>query len=108
MMLRPIISSIFSMSASSSGATEAAGVVDEHGDARIVLQFCLHFRQVRLVVEVRHDGSDMPSAGGGEARSQRFEWRLAARHKDEIVSPFCETVCIDSSDAPRGAGYEGG
>jgi integrase len=44
------------------GDGSKAGVVDEHGDARIVLQLCFHFREIRLVVEVRHDGSDMPSA----------------------------------------------
>jgi hypothetical protein len=44
------------------GDGREAGVIDEHGDARIVLQLCFHFREIRLVVEVRHDGSDMPSA----------------------------------------------
>lgn len=81
-----------------------AGIVNEHGDARIVLQLCLDFRQIQLVVDVRHDGSDKPSARAGEARRQLLEWLLAACHKNEIVSPFCETICIDTSDAPRGAG----
>ena len=27
--------------------------------------------------------------------------------ENEVVSPFCETVCIDSSDAPGGSGDEG-
>src|SRR5260370_24346396 len=44
------------------GDGSKAGVVDEHGDTRIVPPFCFHFRQIRVVVEVRHDGSDLPSA----------------------------------------------
>ena len=34
------------------GDGSEAGVIDEHGDARIVLQLCFHFREIRLVVEV--------------------------------------------------------
>jgi hypothetical protein len=33
-----------------------------------------------------------------EARSERFEGRLAAAYENEIVSTLCETVCVDSSN----------
>src|SRR5258705_2320051 len=83
-------------------------VVDEHCDTRIFLQLCFHFREIYLVVEVRHDRSDVASARAGEARSERFEGRLAAGYENEIVSTLRETVCIDSPDAPRSTRYQGG
>ncbi len=83
-------------------------VVDEHCDTRIFLQLCFHFREIYLVVEVRHDGGDVASARAREARSERFEGRLAAAYKNEIVSALRETVCIDSPDAPRSTRYQGG
>ena len=49
-----------------------------------------------------YDRNDVASGGAGSCR-ERLECRLAACHKYEIVSPFCETIRIDSSDAPRGA-----
>jgi len=67
-----------------------------------------HFREIYLVVEVRHDRSDVASARAREARSERFEGRLAAGYENEIVSALRETVCIDSPDAPRSTRYQGG
>jgi len=84
-----------------------AGIVDEHGDARIVLQLCFHPREILLVVDVRYDRRGAASGRAGKRCGERLEWRLAARYQDEIVSPLCETIRIDSSDAARGAGDEG-
>jgi hypothetical protein len=42
-----------------------------------------------------------------EARSKRFEGCLAAGYENEIVSTPCETVCLDSPDAPRATRYQG-
>jgi len=86
----------------------AAGIVDEHGDARIVLQLCFHPREILLVVDVRYDRSGAASGRAGERCGERLERRLAARYQDEIVSPLCETICVDCADAARGAGDEGG
>jgi len=83
-------------------------VVDEHCDTQIFPQLCFHFREIYLVVEVRHDRSDVASARSREARSERFEGCLAATYENEIVSTLCETVCIASPDAPRGTRYQGG
>jgi hypothetical protein len=76
--------------------------------ATSILQLCFHFREPRLVVEVRHDRSDVASARAREARSKRFEGPLAARYENEIVSTLCETVRIASPDAPRRACHQGG
>src|SRR6266404_3354823 len=73
-----------------------AGIVNEHGDARIVLQLCLDSREIELVIDVRHDRNDVASGGAGKTCRERLEWRLAARYQDEIISPFCETIRIDS------------
>jgi hypothetical protein len=81
-------------------------VVDEHCDTRIFLQLCFHFREIYLVVEVRHDRGDVASACTREARSERFEGRLAAAYENEIVATLCETVCIDSSNAPGATRYQ--
>ena len=83
-------------------------VVDKHCDTRIFLQLCFHFREIYSVVEVRHDGSDVASGRAREARSERFEGRFAAGYKNQIVSALCETVRIDSPDAPGGTRYQGG
>src|SRR4051812_42857818 len=74
----------------------ATSVVDEHGDTRIFPQLCFHLREIYLVVEVRHDGRDVPSARARKARSERFEGRLAPAYENEVVSALCKTVSIDS------------
>jgi hypothetical protein len=51
--------------------------------------------------------NDVASCGTGKTCRQRLECHLAVCHKYEIVSSFCETIRMDSSDAPRGAGDEG-
>src|SRR5258708_27237234 len=81
-------------------------VVDEHCDTRIFLQLCFHSREISLVVEVGDDRGHVASACSREARSERFEGRLAAAYENEIVATLCETVCIDSSDAPGTTGYQ--
>src|SRR5229473_2091842 len=83
-------------------------VVDEHCDTRIFPQLCFRFREIYLVIEVRYDRNDAASARAREARSERFEGRLAAGYENQIVSTLCETVCIDSADAPRSTRYQGG
>src|SRR4029077_9173095 len=74
-------------------------VVDEHCDARIFLQLCFHFREICLVVEVRHYRGNVASTRVCEARGERFKGRLAAGYENQIVSTLCETVCVDSADA---------
>src|SRR5580704_17180330 len=54
----------------------AAGIVDQHGDARIVLQLCFHPREILLVVGVRYDRSDAASGRAGERCGERLERRL--------------------------------
>jgi len=54
----------------------AAGIVDQHGDARIVLQLCFHPREILLVVGVRYDRSD---AASGRAVELRRALGVAAR-----------------------------
>jgi len=83
-------------------------VVDEHGDTRIFLQPCFHFREIHLVVEVRHDRGDVASALAREARGECFERCLAAGYENQIVSSLCETLYIGSPDSPGGTCYHGG
>jgi hypothetical protein len=108
MLLSAIISSIFSMSASSRGATEAVpalltSIVILKSSRSFVSTFArsiLLLRSATIAVMWR------PLAR--EARRERFEGCLAAAYENEIVSTLCETVCIASPDAPRGTRYQGG
>ena len=95
------MSSIFSTSVSSSGATAAdAGIVDEHGDGLVLTQHALHLREIRLVAEVRSQRSDRASGLARQAGGEFLEPRLVAGHQDEVVATLCETVGIDGADAP--------
>src|SRR6266853_2110505 len=99
-MLRAIISSIFSMSASSSGATEAKPALLT---SMVMLGSSFSFASTRA-----RSCLLLTSGRAGERCGERLEWRLAARYQHEIVSPLCETIRVDCADAARGAGDEGG
>jgi hypothetical protein len=108
-MLRSILSSIFSMLASSSGAMEAKPA--------LLTSMVMLGSSFSLVSTFARSGLSLRSATIGvtwsavalaRLASERFEWRLAARYQNEVVSTLGETVGVHSADASRSARYQGG
>ena len=84
-----------------------AGIVDEHRDDRIIPERLFPVRDVRLIVEIGRQGSDRASGLPRQAAGDRLEPCLVSAHQDEVIAALCETIGIDSADAPGGAGHDG-
>jgi hypothetical protein len=84
-----------------------AGIVDKHGDARIVPQRGLDLGELHLIGKIGGQHFDGPSGLARQTCRKALQPRLVSGHQDEVASAAGEAIRIGRTDAGRGAGDEG-
>ena len=69
-----------------------AGIVDEHGDARIVPQRSLDLGELRPVAKVGGQYLSGPSRLARQTCRKGLQPRLIPGHQDEVVATLCEPI----------------
>ncbi|MDT4863222.1 hypothetical protein FQZ97_979180 [compost metagenome] len=82
------------------------GVVDEGFDAGVPAQSRFNRGQVAGLRQVGHEDVDGSTGFLAQARRERFQPCLVARHQHEAVAAACKALGIDGANAGRCAGDE--